>query len=94
MSKKSKKTSPLIVPVSIPADAVFLTARELAGLLRKTSLKSIYRLAKRNVITHVNEPGGLLFARASVDQYLAERLVVAVNRRSPNRTISPKTYIA
>ena len=75
---KPKKTnqSP-VVPVVVPADAVFLTARELAGLLRKTSLKSVYRLAKKNLITHVHESGGLLFVRKSVDEYLAARLVVA-----------------
>jgi helix-turn-helix protein len=79
MSQKSKKQIPVaaIAPVPIPADAIFLTARELAGLLRKTSLKSVYRLAKKNLITHVHESGGLLFARKSVDEYLAARLVSA-----------------
>ena len=82
--KSKKKTSALIVPVVIPADAVFLTARELAGLLRKTSLKSVYRLAKKNLITHVHESGGLLFVRKSVDEYLAARLVVATPVVSAN----------
>ena len=78
MTRKPKQQTPSpVVPVVIPADAVFLTARELAGLLRKTSLKSVYRLAKKNLITHVHESGGLLFARKSVDEYLAARLVVA-----------------
>jgi hypothetical protein len=78
MSRKPKKqTSSPVVPVSIPADAVFLTARELAGLLRKTSLKSVYRLAKKNVIAHVHDAGGLLFVRESVNQYIAARFVPA-----------------
>jgi hypothetical protein len=78
MARKPKKQiSHPIVPVVIPADAVFLTARELAGLLRKTSLKSVYRLAKRNAIAHVHEAGGLLFVRESVNQYIAARFVPA-----------------
>ena len=76
MARKQKKSA-LIVPSTIPADAVFLTARELAGLLRKTSLKSVYRLAKRNAIAHVHDAGGLLFARESVNQYIAARFVPA-----------------
>jgi len=65
------------VPVVIPADAVFITARELAGLLRK-SLKSIYRLAKKNQIAHIHD-GGLRFDRKSVEAYLAARLIPAVS---------------
>lgn len=76
--KPKKKISSLIVPVVIPADAVFLTARELAGLLRKTSLKSIYRLAKSNQIAHVHDAGGLLFVRESVNEYIAARFVPGV----------------
>ena len=79
MPQKSKSKSPSpIVPVVIPADAVFLTARELAGLLRKTSLKSVYRLAKSNQIAHVHDAGGLLFVRESVNEYIAARFVPAV----------------
>lgn len=80
MTRPKKKISSPVVPVVIPADAVFLTARELAGLLRKTSLKSVYRLAKKNLIAHVHASGGLLFARESVNQYIAARFVPA----SPN----------
>jgi len=76
--KSKKKTSAVIVPIVIPADAVFLTARELAGLLRKTSLKSVYRLAKKNAIAHIHDSGGLLFARESVNEYIAARFVPAV----------------
>jgi excisionase family DNA binding protein len=76
--KPRKKKSPSVpsVPI-IPENAVFITARELAGLLRK-SLKSVYRLADKKAITHVRDSGGLLFPRASVDAYLAARLVQAV----------------
>ena len=80
--KPKKKLSSPVVPIVIPADAVFLTARELAGLLRKTSLKSVYRLAQKNLITHVHDPGGLLFARESVNQYIAARLVPAKQVRA------------
>jgi hypothetical protein len=76
-TKAKKQTSHPIIPVAIPADAVFLTARELAGLLRKTSLKSIYRLAKSNQIAHVHDAGGLLFVRESVNQYIASRFIPA-----------------
>lgn len=86
MSKAKKQTSHPIVPVTIPADAVFLTARELAGLLRKTSLKSVYRLAKRNAIAHVQDAGGLLFVRESVNQYIAARFVPA----SPVKTMQSR----
>ncbi len=75
---KKKKAVVPVVPVVIPADAVFLTARELAGLLRKTSLKSIYRLAEKNAIAHIRDAGGLLFVRKSVDDYIAARFIPAV----------------
>jgi excisionase family DNA binding protein len=76
MPRKPKKKIPApVVPVVIPAEAVFITARELAGLLRK-SLKSIYRLAKKNQIAHIHD-GGLRFDRKSVEAYLAARLVPA-----------------
>ena len=75
--KPKKQISSPVVPVVIPADAVFLTARELAGLLRKNCLKSVYRLAKKNLIDHIHESGGLLFSRTSVNQYIAARLVPA-----------------
>jgi hypothetical protein len=75
MSRKKKKPAS-VVPVAIPAEAKFVTSRELAGLLRK-SLKSVYRLAKKNQITHIHEAGGLLFPRESVEQFLAARLVSA-----------------
>jgi hypothetical protein len=78
MDPKPKKTPSPIIPGTIPPDAVFLTARELAGLLRKTSLKSVYRLAKTNAIAHMHESGGLLFVRKSVDEYLSARLIPAV----------------
>jgi len=90
MSRKpKKKISSPVVPVVVPADAVFLTARELAGLLRKTSLKSIYRLAQKNLITHINDAGGLLFARKSVDEYLAARLIPATPAR-----VTPRKRLA
>jgi hypothetical protein len=76
-TKPKKKIQSSVVPVVIPADAVFLTARELAGLLRKSSLKSVYRLAKKNLIAHVHEPGGLLFVRESVNEYIAARFIPA-----------------
>ena len=85
MSQPKKKIPVPIVPVIIPADAVFLTARELAGLLRKTSLKSVYRLAKKNHITHIHDSGGLLFARESVNQYIAGRLVPATSAEAKPR---------
>lgn len=86
MTRKPKKQiSHPIVPVVIPADAVFLTARELAGLLRKTSLKSIYRLAEKNAIAHVRDAGSLLFVRESVNQYIAARFVPAAPVKSTQK---------
>jgi excisionase family DNA binding protein len=74
-TRKPRSSSPAApsVPI-IPENAIFITARELAGLLRK-SLKSIYRLADKKAITHVRDAGGLLFSRDSVNEYLAARLV-------------------
>ena len=76
MARKKKTIPSPVVPVLIPADAVFITTRELAGLLRK-SLKFVYRLAKKNHITHIHDAGGLRFARESVQAYLAARLIPA-----------------
>lgn len=85
MPRKKQKISSSVVPVTIPADAVFITVRELAGLLRKKSLKTVYRLAQKNLIAHIHDTGGLLFVRESVNAYLAARLVPAVPTKQIGR---------
>lgn len=77
--KTKKKLSSAVAPVAVPPEAVFITTRELAGLLRK-SLKTIYRLASNNRIAHIHDAGGLRFARQSVNEYLAARLVGSSDR--------------
>jgi excisionase family DNA binding protein len=67
------RRKPKSLPV-IPENAVFLTSREVAGLLRK-SLKSVYRLADAKAIAHVRDAGNLLFVRSSVNDYIAARFV-------------------